>query len=64
MDIEEELKSKGWIANIDTIPQDLAGNGTVYLRVEPIGCWKISRTTQNDTINLVLYYFVIYLISL
>ena len=56
------MKSKGWIAYNNTIPQDLAENGTVYLRVEPIGCWKISRATQNDTVILVLYYFVIYYI--
>ena len=62
--MEEELKSKGWIAYDNTIPQNLAENGIVYLIVEPIGCWNISRTTQNDTVNLALYYFVIYSISL
>ena len=58
------LKNEGWIANDNSIPEDLVGNGTVYLIVEPIGCWRISEFAENDTVNLVLYYFIMYSISL
>ena len=60
----EKLKSGDWIENDNPIAQELVGNGTVYLKVESIGCWKISEFAENDTVNLVLYYFIMYSISL
>ena len=39
-------------------------NGSVYLKVEPIGCWKISEFAENDTVNLVIYNFIMYSITL
>ena len=60
--MEEELKNQGWIASDNSRTQELVGNGTVYLIVEPMECWNITGSTYNNSANAILYFalYVLY----
>lgn len=49
------MKNEGWKANDDSLIQEIVGNETLDMKLEPIGCWNISKSTNDTNVN-VLYY--------
>ena len=47
------MKNEGWKANDNSLIEEVIGNGTLHLKMEPIGCWNICSI---DDINVNVLY--------
>ena len=45
------MKNEGWKANDNSFIEEIVGNGTLDLKVEPMGCWDIFESATDTSVN-------------